>query len=132
MDMEALLQARQAWFDAVEAEQDARNTYIMASDEFMSEVQVQLERQGMNQRQFSAMQELLASFLDDEEQDDDQDDGETSDEQAGHGEPGMDESDMEPAQESEHLEMPVSEPEPQVQSAADRLRGAGRRNPLQR
>ena len=138
MDMERVLAARQAWFDASEAEQDARNAYLQASDQFLGEVQSQMEMSTLTPRRYAALEELLSSFLDDDDQDGDDQDVAMADEQEGPDENvgyGEDESgaEMHDAMfDDASANQEASEPAPNLaESAAGRLRGAGaRRNPL--
>ena len=83
MEMARFVETRRKWFDAMEAEQQARTEYIQATDDFIAEMQNQVDAGLLNQRQFNAMQELLASFLDDEDEDEEPE-GEAAGDGQGH------------------------------------------------
>ena len=77
MDMERVVQSRDNWFAAQEVEQEARMQYIQAMDEFIASAQEErVADDSLSERQKSAMRELLASFMDDDEDDEDNTEGE--------------------------------------------------------
>lgn len=147
VEMDQLIQARQEWFDAQEMEQEARMKYIQLSDEFL----VQAQTGGMTSRQFQAMQELLDSFLEDDEQEEPEAENgpeaeaeETHDQEVAEHDYDVPEGDddlrfidRDENGDGNNGEAPEQDPvdngevpETLAQAAAGRLRGAGRRNPL--